>query len=524
MASTFVNDLRLEEMATGENSGSWGTKTNTNLELIAESFSYGNEIIGNADTTITMADGASDAARSFFLKITSSTNLTTTRVITLAPNTVSKVWMIENATSGSQIITITQGSGASVNIANGQTKMIATDGGGSGAIVYDLMQDLAVPDLFVDDDLTLQSDGAVLNFGADSDINLTHAADTSLTLGGAGSTTGLLINNTATDGDPFLAFALSGTQTFTMGVDDGDGDSFKIGTTAIGTNTRLTIDSSGNTTFSGTVTANAGVVVDNITIDGNTISSTNTNGDLELTPNGVGNLKVNSDTLAVVAAEGESSAITLQADEADDNADIWRIVSNTDNTFAIQNQISGSVVSHITITPNATVANSTFAVAGGLTTGGTVTANAGVVVDEMTLDGDTLTATDTFTIDAASDITLNADGGDWLFYDGSVTLGSIQNDGSDNIIFMSNTNDKDIKFLGIDNSSTITALTLDMSDAGKATFNNAVLVSGQILAHQTNVGVFEYNSNVTKIHSYGASSGTGQIQFLTGGGGGALTV
>jgi hypothetical protein len=33
MASTYENDLRLEEMATGENSGSWGTKTNTNLEI-----------------------------------------------------------------------------------------------------------------------------------------------------------------------------------------------------------------------------------------------------------------------------------------------------------------------------------------------------------------------------------------------------------------------------------------------------------------------------------------------------------
>ena len=57
--------------------------------------------------------------------------------------------------------------------------------------------------------------------------------------------TGLQISNTATDGDPILAFALSGTKTFTMGVDDGDGDKFKIGTTAIGTNTRLTIDSAG---------------------------------------------------------------------------------------------------------------------------------------------------------------------------------------------------------------------------------------------------------------------------------------
>ena len=100
-------------------------------------------------------------------------------------------------------------------------------------------------DLTVGDDLSMLSDGAIINFGADSDISLTHAADTSLTLAGTGSTSGFVINNTATDGDPFLAFALSGTQTFTMGVDDGDSDTFKIGTTAIGTNTRLAIDSSG---------------------------------------------------------------------------------------------------------------------------------------------------------------------------------------------------------------------------------------------------------------------------------------
>ena len=61
----------------------------------------------------------------------------------------------------------------------------------------------------------------------------------------ANAITGLQISNTATDGDPILAFALSGVKTFTMGVDDGDGDKFKIGTTAIGTNTRLTIDSAG---------------------------------------------------------------------------------------------------------------------------------------------------------------------------------------------------------------------------------------------------------------------------------------
>ena len=43
--ATFVNDLRLTELATGEGSGSWGTTTNTNLELIGEAFSFGTEAI-----------------------------------------------------------------------------------------------------------------------------------------------------------------------------------------------------------------------------------------------------------------------------------------------------------------------------------------------------------------------------------------------------------------------------------------------------------------------------------------------
>jgi len=137
MASTYVNDLRLEEIGTGEASGTWGTKTNANLELIGEAFSYGSESIANASThTITLADGTSDQARSFYLKCTGGGQACT---VTLAPNTVSKVWMIENATNAT--LTFSQGSGANVVVLTGEVKMIATDGGGSDAIVYDLLTD-----------------------------------------------------------------------------------------------------------------------------------------------------------------------------------------------------------------------------------------------------------------------------------------------------------------------------------------------------------------------------------------------
>jgi hypothetical protein len=148
MASTFVNDLRLEEMATGENSGTWGTKTNTNLELIGEAFSMGTENLGSdANATITLADGSTDEARSFYLKIT-STSLSATREVTLAPNTVSKIWVIENATTGSQSITIKQGSGSTVTIPNGGVKAVVTDGAGSGAAVLDVFTDLSVTGSF----------------------------------------------------------------------------------------------------------------------------------------------------------------------------------------------------------------------------------------------------------------------------------------------------------------------------------------------------------------------------------------
>ena len=151
--ATYVNDLRLKEISTGDEAGTWGTSTNTNLELIAEAFSFGTEAITtNADThTTTIADGSTDPGRSLFLKYTGTLDSTCT--ITIGPNTISKLWFIENATSGSQSIIIKQGSGATITIANGQTKAIYSDGAGSGAAMVDAFTDLSVPSFFVSGDL-----------------------------------------------------------------------------------------------------------------------------------------------------------------------------------------------------------------------------------------------------------------------------------------------------------------------------------------------------------------------------------
>jgi hypothetical protein len=142
MASTYVNNLRLNEMATGDASGTWGTNTNTNLELIADAFGYGTEAITtNADTHSTViADGSTDPGRSLYLKYTGTLDSTCT--ITITPNTCSKVWIVENATSGSQSIVFQQGSGSSVVIPNGSVVVCYSDGAGAGASMFNAFTDL----------------------------------------------------------------------------------------------------------------------------------------------------------------------------------------------------------------------------------------------------------------------------------------------------------------------------------------------------------------------------------------------
>ena len=164
--ATYVNDLRLTEIATGDESGTWGTITNTNLELIGEGLSYGTQdcFTTDADATTTVLDGGSDPARAMYFKVTSSATLTATRTLTIAPNTVSRVQYIENATTGSQSINISQGSGSNVTIPNGQTKAVYMDGAGATAAVVDAFSLL---------NLNL-ADNVKLNFGTGDDLQIYH--------------------------------------------------------------------------------------------------------------------------------------------------------------------------------------------------------------------------------------------------------------------------------------------------------------------------------------------------------------
>ena len=136
MAATYVNNLRVAEPADGDTN--WGNTTNTSLELIGEALGVGTEAITtNADThTSTVADGSSDQARAFHLKYTGTLDSNCT--VTIGPNTMKRVQIIENATTGGYSLIISQGSGDNVTILAGTKKIVYLDGAGSGAAVVDV--------------------------------------------------------------------------------------------------------------------------------------------------------------------------------------------------------------------------------------------------------------------------------------------------------------------------------------------------------------------------------------------------
>tara|TARA_R100000654_G_scaffold8197_1_gene19434 strand:- start:318 stop:932 length:615 start_codon:yes stop_codon:yes gene_type:complete len=98
----------------------------------------------------------------------------------------------------------------------------------------------------------------------------------------------------------------------------------------------------------------------------------------------------------------------------------------------------------------------------------------GITIDNITIDGTTMTlSSGSMTIDVADNIVLDTDGGNIALKDNGTQWGNFANN-SGNFDIDSVVQDKDIKFSGYDGSSYITALTLDMSEAGAATFNNNV--------------------------------------------------
>ena len=144
-------------------------------------------------------------------------------------------------------------------------------------------------------------------------------------------------------------------------------------------------------------------------------------------------------------------------------------------------------------------------------------ADGGVTVDNITIDGTEIDlSSGDLTLDVAGDIVLDAAGDEVIFKDGSTNVGHVSMD-SDNLTIKSLVSDKDVIFQGNDGGSGITALTLDMSDAGAASFNGAVTANAGINSSGTvtSSGTLAVTGNLTVD---GASGTSGQVLTSAGSG------
>jgi hypothetical protein len=128
MASTYT-DLGLELMATGENSGTWGDKTNTNLELIQQGFAGYQEVTvnGTGTTTLAITDGTISDGRNAVIKLIGTI---TDNIIVTIPDTIEKIYVFENGTTGAftvQVKTVS-GTGVTFGTTDKSTKILFADG------------------------------------------------------------------------------------------------------------------------------------------------------------------------------------------------------------------------------------------------------------------------------------------------------------------------------------------------------------------------------------------------------------
>ena len=127
MASSYSSDLKIELMATGENAGTWGTKTNTNLNLVQQAVAGYEEIsVASSYVALAMSDGTISNARNATIKLTGT--LAANRTVT-CPDSIEKVYNIIDGTDhAGYTLTFKTASGSGVLLCEGNCYVLYADG------------------------------------------------------------------------------------------------------------------------------------------------------------------------------------------------------------------------------------------------------------------------------------------------------------------------------------------------------------------------------------------------------------
>jgi len=201
MASTYSTNLGIEQITTGEQSGSWGTTSNYNWDIIDRMRGYKSVAIsGTSHTLLVQAssptDGASHVEDGNY-PVVKFTGTSGDAAVTISPNTANVSYIFINGTANT--LTFTQGSGGNVTLQTGKAAQFYFDGAGSGAAATRGLDNLEIA--------TLECTGAAAldgNVTVGGTLGVTGATTLSTALGVASGGTGL---SSYTAGDMVYASA-----------------------------------------------------------------------------------------------------------------------------------------------------------------------------------------------------------------------------------------------------------------------------------------------------------------------------
>ena len=129
MASSTSSDLKLELITTGEKSGTWGTITNTNLQILEQAASgYISLAVGSGDVALSLANHATANGKNLYYKLNGT--LTANRSVTM-PDSAERVFIVEDATtrsSNNYTLTVKTVSGTGLTLPVGSTTVLYSDG------------------------------------------------------------------------------------------------------------------------------------------------------------------------------------------------------------------------------------------------------------------------------------------------------------------------------------------------------------------------------------------------------------